>query len=569
LEFKTLLKSLGLNDPPSVAIPLENKTQEKTVGIVFDFYGNNLRGFGLATDESKVEYSIGEELFRNENSVSILRNILSDASVRKEIYNARELHLVEELFGIKAQNIHIDVSLGAYLIDPEKTDYSFEVLSHMFGVEALGDDLASKAKLVYELAGLVQETLIKEKLFEIYSKLEFPLSTVIFSMEKHGIKIDLAYFEQLSKEIDIRISELEKQIYNLAGISFNISSSKQLSAILFDSLGLRPQKMGKFNFSTSIAVLEDLVEEHPIVSLVLEYRHLTKLKSTYIEALPHLVSQTDFRLHTHFQHLGTSTGRLRSTDPNLQNIPIRGTWGEKVRKGFVSSDEVHFLMSADYSQIELRVLAHLSQDKRLVEAFANDEDIHVYTAMEIFKVKQSEVTGELRSKAKTVNFGIIYGISPYGLSKQIGCSNEEAATIINNYFERYSGVRDYFQSVVSKALNEGEVRTILGRRRTIRGLDSKNSSVRDNARRLAINSPIQGSAADLIKIAMLKVDSRLSPTDAFLILQIHDELIVETTQKYINEAKEILKNEMENAYSLSVPLKVNIAWGHDLLEAKA
>jgi len=569
LEFKTILKSLGFDSASVKSMDFDKKDSSESVGVVFDLYGRNLRAFAIANGSTKIEYAIGEELFRNEHSLEILRSVLSDPLIRKEVYDLKELHLVEKLLSVKSKNVHIDVSLAAYLLDPQKSEYSFETLAHMFGLQEDEGGLASKAQLTLEMASTAEEDLIEARLLNVYREIEFPLSEVLFSMEERGIRIDLDYFKKLSNEIELKIASLEKEIYRLAGISFNILSSKQLSSVLFDSLGLQPQRMGKFNFSTSSAVLEDLVKVHPVIPLILEYRHLTKLKSTYLEALPHLISKSDLKLHTHYHHLGTSTGRLRSTNPNLQNIPIRGEWGEKIRKGFIAQDEEHLLISADYSQIELRILSHLSGDKKLIEAFKNDEDIHVYTAMEIFNVKEEEVTTELRSRAKTVNFGLIYGISPYGLSKQIGCSVEEATEVINNYFGKYPEVKGYFERVVDEALRSGEVRTLFGRRRIISGLDSKNNSVRENARRLAINSPIQGSAADLIKISMLRVHRKLAPIDAYIILQIHDELVVEANKNNVNQVKEIMKSEMENAYELNVPLKVNIAYGCNLLEAKA
>jgi DNA polymerase-1 len=569
LEFKTILKSFGLDSVPVNSIDFDSSINDASVGIVFDFYNRNLRGFSIAKNNTKVEYAIGEELFRNEDALQVLRSTLADPNIKKEVYDLKELHLVEKLFEVNSKNVHIDVSLGAYLIDPDRNDYSLEELSHLSGIPLEDGNLASRAKLVLLASVFIEKKLIDSKLFDVYKEIEFPVSKVLFEMEEKGIKIDPEYFKKLSFEIDNKIADIEKEIYNLSGISFNILSYKQLSSILFDSLGLKPQKMGKFSFSTSSTVLEDLIQEHPIVPLILEYRHLTKLKSTYIEALPHLISKSDLKLHTHFHHLGTSTGRLRSTNPNLQNIPIKGEWGEKVRKGFIPTDNDHLLVSADYSQIELRILSHLSGDEKLIKAFQNNEDIHVYTAMEIFKVKEDEVTNELRRRAKTVNFGIIYGISPYGLSQQINCGVEEASEIIKRYFERYSGVKAYVYKVINEAIETGETRTIFGRRRKIEGLDSKNSSVRENAKRLAINSPIQGSAADLIKISMVKIFDRLINLDAHIILQIHDELVVESDKAILSEVENIMKVEMEGVKTLLVPLKVNIAHGYNLLEAKA
>jgi len=375
------------------------------------------------------------------------------------------------------------------------------------------------------------------------------------------------YFENLKSEIEKELEILENKIYDLSGISFNINSSKQLAAVLFDNLGLKPSKMGKTGYSTSSAVLSDLILEHPIISLVLEYRSLSKLYSGYIVALPRLVSKEDFRLHTTFHQLGTITGRLRSSKPNLQNIPIRTDWGEKIRAGFIASDE-HFLLSADYSQIELRILAHLSKDKNLINAFMNGADIHTRTASLVFNVKDEEITKEMRRSAKILNFGIIYGMSSYGAAKQLGCSTNEAKEYIDRYFARFPTVQEFLEELVESAIKTGETRTILGRRRKIPGIDVGVGRARDEARRFAINTPIQGSAADIIKIAMVKVFNRIKGSGDHIVLQIHDELILEVGSERIEQVKQIAKEEMESAYPLSVPLVVNIAYGNNLREAK-
>ncbi len=569
LEFKTLLKLVGFESKKEIQPLSLLDEQTKSVGIVFDNDNRNLRGFAVANDSSVNEYTTGQELFRNEKSFTILKDILENPGIRKEIYDIKEMYWVAKQFGFAPRNIHIDVLLGAYLIDPDRLNCSNAYLAHEFGVSYEAESLAAKAKFLYDLATIIEQRLLSLNLFDLYNRIEIPLAPILLDMEERGIKIDLEYFSFLSEEIAKLISEIEKQIYSLAGISFNILSNKQLSAILFDELGLSPQKMGKFNFATSSAVLGDLIDKHPIVPLILQYRHLNKLKSSYIDSLPHLISKEDMRLHTHFQHLGTSTGRLRSTNPNLQNIPIKGDWGGKVRRGFISQDKMHVLVSADYSQIELRVLAHLSGDGRLIKAFQKDEDIHTFTAMEVFNLRENEVTAAIRNRAKVVNFGIIYGISAYGLSKQIGCSTQEAKGIIDGYFAKYQGVKNYIEETIKKSLETGETRTILGRRRLINGLFSKNNSVRENAKRIVINSPIQGSAADIIKLAMVNVYEKFKHIDAHIILQVHDELVIESSLESLSTAESLLKNEMEHVVSLSVPLKVNVAHGYNLLEAKA
>jgi len=358
-----------------------------------------------------------------------------------------------------------------------------------------------------------------------------PLSRVLFEMERKGITIDVKVFKSLKEEVEAELSKLENEIYKLAGLSFNILSPKQLSSVLFDVLGLEapPDSKG----STGSSTLLEIVNEHPIIPLILKYRHLTKLLNSYIEPIPRLVSKETNKLHTIYHQIGTATGRLRSTNPNLQNLPVKDEWGERIQSGFVVSSPDSVLLSADYSQIELRVLAHLSSDENLIDSFLNNYDIHERTAMEVFNLKKQEVTKDKRNLAKAINFGIIYGISPYGLSKQIGTSKEEAADYIDKYFKKYPKVYEYINAAVEEAKKTGETRTILGRRRLIRGLDDRSAAVRDAARRVAINSPIQGSASDIIKLAMVKIFNDVSDVD--ILLQIHDELVFELKEALVSE----------------------------------
>ncbi len=565
LEFKNIIRELNFeNNTLSL-----NDNNVKRIGLYFEISKEESFEFALAGEDSEKEYRIGEELFTDHESLDVLKKILSDENIQKEIYDLKQLCGISRKYSLPCKNVHFDVGLIAYLLDPGISSYSLESLARAFNIPFEGKSLTEKARLIYKLAN-VEEELFKDKdLLKIYEQIEKPLSEILLDMEETGIKLDVLYFKELKKAIEQELKNLEEKIYNLAGISFNILSSKQLSSVLYDILELQPSRRGKTGFSTGSEVLEDIMEEHPIVPVILQYRSLSKLDSTYIEALPRLISKEDGKLHTHFHQIGTSTGRLRSSNPNLQNIPVRGEWGEKVSKGFISSDVNHFLISADYSQIELRILAHLSQDEALIEAFKNDEDIHIHTASMIFGIDEKEVTREIRSRAKTINFGIIYGISPYGLSKQLGCSQSEASDYIDKYFQKYQGVKKFIEILVNSARETKETRTVLGRTRKVEGLDSKNYNVKDNARRIAINSPIQGSAADIIKIAMVNIYSHIKEFDSHILLQIHDELIVETKKEFLEKIISIIKDKMEHAYELSIPLKVNIGYGYNFLEAKS
>jgi len=560
-EFNSLFKELGL-ESDNISV----KEEDDRIGLYIEGEKGKVQHFAIATHKNAEEFNVGEELFANARMLNILKETLGNDK-KKEVLNLKELYKISRYYRLKISNIHLDVALAGYLLNPNMRDYSVKELCKMFSIPYENESLAENAKCLLQLSYIEEERLKKEELFNLYNNVEKPLSRVLSDMEITGIKIDVSYFKRLKKEIEKELEELESRIYTLAGISFNILSSKQLAAVLFDNLGLTPSKRGKTGYSTSSAVLADLVSAHPIIPLVLQYRHLSKLLSGYIEALPRLTSKEDFRLHTTFHQLGTTTGRLRSSNPNLQNIPARTEWGEKIRAGFVPSDR-HFLLSADYSQIELRVLAHLSKDKELIEAFMNDIDIHAHTASLIFNVKEGDVTREMRRRAKILNFGIIYGMSSYGVAKQLGCSNEEAKDYINRYFSQFSTVRGFINNLVANAKKMGETRTMFGRKRKVYGINSKNNRVREEARRIAINTPIQGSAADIIKIAMFKLFDRIKDSGDHIVLQIHDELVLEVSDDRIEQVEQIVKEEMESAYPLLVPLKVNLAYGRNLKEAK-
>jgi DNA polymerase-1 len=393
-------------------------------------------------------------------------------------------------------------------------------------------------------------------------RIELPLIPVLARMECHGIRVDADLLGALSKELDAQMTGMMQRLYALAGGEFNLNSPKQLADILFSRLGLTPIKKTKTGFSTDEGVLTHLAAQHELPAEILAYRQLAKLKSTYVDALPLLINPRTGRIHTTYHQAVAATGRLSSSDPNLQNIPIKGPMGPRIRAAFVA-DPGSVLVSADYSQIELRILAHLSRDERLIEAFATDGDVHTDTARTIFNLPPEEITPAMRRAAKTVNFGIIYGISAFGLADQLGVSQAEAKRYIDEYFAHYSGVKRFVGSTIEKARADGFVTTLLGRKRPIPELASPIPAQRGFGERSAVNSPIQGSAADIIKLAMIAIHRRLEHEglDARMLLQVHDELVFEVAQKDVDAVKALVKTEMEGAYPLSVPVRVDIGAG--------
>jgi DNA polymerase-1 len=399
-----------------------------------------------------------------------------------------------------------------------------------------------------------------------------PLVPVLARMEAHGIKLDKEALKSISEELAVEILNLEKEIYELAGKKFNIASPKQLGIILFEELNIaeKPKKTKTGQYATNEETLQRHASDHPIIGKLLDYRQVVKLKSTYVDALPELVNERDSRIHTTYMQAVASTGRLSSQNPNLQNIPIRTERGRAVRKAFIPSDDQHTILAADYSQIELRIIAELSGDKGMLDAFLSGEDIHASTASKVFDVPAADVTREMRSKAKVVNFGIIYGISAFGLSQRINVSRTEAAELIENYFEKYPGIKAYMDNSIAFAREHGYVETIMKRRRYLSDINSKNGTVRGFAERNAINAPIQGSAADMIKVAMIKID-KIFQAKAFqskMVLQVHDELVFDALKTELEVIKPIIENEMKNALpSLKVPIQVEMDEGINWLEA--
>lgn len=387
-------------------------------------------------------------------------------------------------------------------------------------------------------------------------------------MEEAGVKIDVDKLNGLSKELAKELDSTQRRIFFLSGEEFNINSPKQLAKVLFNSLGLKPGKKTKTGFSTDVSVLEELAMSHELPREILNWRSLSKLKATYVDALPVLINPKTGRVHTSFNQTATATGRLSSSDPNMQNIPIKGDWGRRIREAFIA-DKGNILLSADYSQVELRILAHLSKDDVLIEAFSKGIDVHAKTASEIFGVAVDKVTTEMRRTAKTVNFGVIYGMSPFGLSEALSIPQEEAKKYIERYFENHPGVKKYIEAALSEVRQKGYTVTLAGRRRQIPEMLSQNSNIRAQGERLAVNSPIQGSAADIIKVAMINIREKLKEENlrARMLLQVHDELLFEVPESELGSMKDMVKREMEGAVKLLVPLSVDIGAGENWAEA--
>jgi DNA polymerase-1 len=517
-----------------------------------------------------------------------LAPILADEKVKKVGQNIKYDILVLQNAGLPLKGIHFDTMVASYCLDPQRSSHSinnmaldflnyecipisaligkgknqltFDMVDTAAACEYAAEDADITCQLYVYFKGRLKKEPLLKKLFE---DVEMPLVSVLTAMEYNGVSLDTVLLKKMSGEVKDEIEILTDTIYKHAGETFNIDSPKQLSEILFDKLGLTPIRIGKTGRSTDAAVLEELRYEHPIVEPILQYRLLTKLKSTYIDKLGLLINPRTGRVHASFNQTVTATGRLSSSDPNLQNIPIRTDIGRRIRSAFVPKQKTDCILSADYSQIELRLLAHFSKDKALTAAFAADRDIHRFVASQIFDVPIDEVTDEMRSRCKAVNFGIIYGQGPFGLSQTIGISQAEAKKFIDDYFARYSSIRKFMDECVERAKQAGYAETILHRRRKIPNLSSKNTNKRAQARRLAINTVIQGSAADLIKVAMVNIQKEIETKKlpVKLILQVHDELVFELPSAEADKHSKWIEKEMASAIKLDVPLKVDISYG--------
>ena len=583
LDFYSLMKKTGNNsnidtgntNSFTIITDVDNINLDKDVAIYLDTtYGNyhDSEIIGMALYNDDISCYIPYEILSN--NLDILDN-----KVKKYTYDYKKLLVLFNKYNIKINNVIFDTMISAYLLNYEVKDDICYLASKMDidiptydKKEQLTDQEKAKrailkAKFIWTTKDYLYDEMNKEEVINLFNDIEMPLAKVLGNMEIEGIRVDKNILKEMGEEIKIKLELITKDIYNYAGCEFNINSPKQLGEILFDKLKLPYAKKNKIGYATDIDILKKL-SDYPIVNKILEYRALSKLYSTYIEGIIAAIKD-DNKIHTIYMQTLTRTGRLSSVEPNLQNIPMRSEYGRLIRKAFLPENN-SVIMSADYSQIELRVFAHLSRVNDLIEAFKHNEDIHTKTAMDIFKVPEEGVTKNMRRQAKAVNFGILYGISSYGLSEDLGISVKDAKDFINKYFETYPGVRDYMNNEIEEAKSNGYVKTIMNRKRIIEELKSSNYAVRSMGERMALNTPIQGSASDILKKAMVDISRIFKENDikSKMLLQVHDELIFNVYKDEIDTVREIVYNTMNDSYKLLVPLDVDIEIGNNWYEAK-
>lgn len=600
LEFKSFLTRLGLSKTEAPApTATERKRVELTdlesaqkqldalteLSAVPLFAAPGLHAFALLAQDTV--YLLSSDSFSVADWDTVTARLFA-GDIKLVMHDAKPTYVELLEAGLAAQGVLFDTSIAAYLLDPTASAYDLErvALSYLNRelpkVDLTAEDafsplggrdsaLAAMTANVEAIADIYAEAsarLEEQGMHKLFFEMEMPLMTVLAEMQQAGCKADADQLCAFGEQLDTRIAALTEQIYEAAGHEFNIQSSKQLGVVLFEELGLPYKKKTKTGYSTSAEVLESLAGYHPMIADVLEYRQLTKLKSTYVDGLLKVIAP-DGRIHSHFQQTVTATGRLSSVDPNLQNIPVRTELGRELRRMFVA-EQGRVLVDADYSQIELRVLAHVADDDAMIEAFRGGQDIHATTASKVYGVPVEEVTPQMRSSCKAVNFGIVYGISDFSLAQDIGVTRKEAAAFIQSYLDTYPGVHHYMESIKQSARESGYVETLFGRRRALPELNSKNFNLRSFGERAAMNTPIQGTAADIIKIAMLRVRDRLKAEgfEARLILQVHDELILEAPEHEAERAAALLREEMEHAAELRVPLVAEAKIGHSWYETK-
>lgn len=602
LEFNSLLEKIEGGDSPAADADLKPIEFTMVETVNDDLFSNQMAFYLEVLEENYFTGDIVGFGFADENGALFLpadialqsesfKKWAEDDTKKKRVYDAKRSIVALKRRGIELKGIEFDLLLVSYLLNPSESTADFAGVAKRHGFtdvetdeavygkgvkrkvaekEALAEHLARKALGIQALYKPCVDELKENEQLELFYELELPLSLVLAKMEYTGVKVDVERLKKMRVEMAERLKAIEAKIHQLAGQEFNINSPKQLGVILFDKLGLPVIKKTKTGYSTAADVLEKLAPSHEIIQEILHYRQLGKLQSTYIEGLLKVVQKDTNKVHTRFNQALTQTGRLSSTDPNLQNIPIRLEEGRKIRQAFIPSQEDWVIFAADYSQIELRVLAHIAGDENLIEAFRQDMDIHTKTAMDVFHVGEKEVTPNMRRQAKAVNFGIIYGISDYGLSQNLGITRKDAGKFIERYLQSYPGVKDYMEDIVLEAKQKGYVSTLLHRRRYIPEIMSRNFNVRGFGERTAMNTPIQGSAADIIKKAMIEMAEKLEAQglQTRLLLQVHDELIFEAPKDEIDILKELVPSVMENALELKVPLKVDYAYGPTWYDAK-
>ena len=577
---KTLSFDFETNSPnPHKAVP---------VGIAFSYKENNACYLPLVSGDYMPQGGV-----KVKDAMNALKNVLEDENIKKIGQNIKYEYIILKRYGIKLAGIYFDTMVASYVLNPSKANHNLDDIS----LEYLGYKMTSYAELVkkdkkkensitevplkeladyacedadvtYRLHKVLEDKLKKMSLWKLCEEIEMPLIEVLASMEMNGVSVDEKKLKELSKDISASIAKIKSKIIEIAGIEFNLNSPKQLSEILFSKFKLPVIKRTKTGFSTDVDVLERLSGEHELPGVILKYRELAKIKSTYTDALCNLKDPKTGKIHTSFNQTVTQTGRLSSSGPNLQNIPIRSDLGKRIREAFVPSEKKYLFLSADYSQIELRILAYFSRDNALKKAFRDNLDIHSYTASLIYDVDIKDVTPKMRSIAKTVNFSVIYGVSAFSLSRDLHINIKEAKEFIDNYFKRYPQVKAYIDKIIKEAEDKGYVKTLFGRRRYIPQIKSSNIQQVNFGKRIAINMPVQGTASDLIKIAMINIYRKLinEKTKSKMILQIHDELIFEVYDSEIEKLKKIVKDEMENVAKLDVPIAVDIKTGKNWAE---
>lgn len=569
LELFSLIDKFKLKEVESAEeTPKEKKKYSLNEKNTIDLLGKELYIYSNSKSKGDIDYLYiieENEIIKTTDVDTVLKS-----ENKKYVYSSKELFAYADKKGFEIKNLVFDITLASYLLNPNSSSYDIDKLNGEYEVETYdGEDefLCNIAPMI-DLCNILEKKIEQCNQKKLLNEIEIPLSNVLARMENLGFAVDKQGIEDFGKMLKENIENLKSEIYNSVGREFNINSPKQLGVALFEDLALPCKKKTKSGYSTSADVLESLKNQHPVVSMVLQYRTLSKLNSTYCEGLLKVIGD-DGRIHSSFNQTETRTGRISSTEPNLQNIPVRTELGREMRK-FFTAREGWVLVDADYSQIELRVLADISGDKNMIDAFKNNQDIHAITASQVFNMPLDFVTGEMRSRAKAVNFGIVYGIGAYSLAKDIGVTNKEAKNYIESYLKHYSGIDKYMHDVVEKAKDTGYVETVFGRRRYLPELSASNGMTRAFGERVARNAPIQGTAADIIKIAMIKVDKRLTEEnlEARLVLQVHDELIVECPSHESMRVAMILQEEMEKAVSLSVPLVADSAVGKTWYDAK-
>lgn len=579
-DYKEIFTKVSVLEDFDDVIALFDNLKKKSKPFSFEF-GNE--GLCVVDVKDSIKYIPVQNFVTKDMLVSSIIEVIECGNCAVTMDLKKQLYHIDS----NTKGNYFDVSIGAYLLNPLKESYNYDDIAKdylevlipsenervkagtvsEFDIET--ETCIFNAYFAFESFDIIKKELQNQEMINLFEQIEMPLIFVLYDMQKYGMKVNKDSLKEYGSRLSVRIDELEKSIHEMAGDdSLNINSPKQLGEVLFEKMGLSGGKKTKTGYSTSADVLEKLKDEHPIINLILEYRQLTKLKSTYADGLAGFICD-DERIHSKFNQKITATGRISSTDPNLQNIPVRMELGKQIRKVFVPQDGYIFV-DADYSQIELRILAHMSGDNNLIEAYKKAQDIHRITASQVFHVPFEEVTDQMRRNAKAVNFGIVYGISSFGLSQDLSISRKEASDYIERYFENFPGIKTYLDSLVACAKEKGYVKTMYGRKRPVPEMSSSNFMQRSFGERIAMNSPIQGTAADIIKLAMIRVANKLKEENlkSKLILQVHDELLIECLESEKDEVKKILQNEMLNAANLMVPLEIDMHEGKDWFEAK-